>query len=500
MAQKLNIVKSITPKNNAKDISTKDSIKIVFTDSMSKDELKKNIIVQEVNGEIIPTEQAYEGTIKTLTIKPLSLLPFNKKIEVLIKGGSEGIKTVFGDTLMNNISNFFTTEEEQESKAIVAPSDIKVIDNKGFISITFNKANATATSYKITNTNQLNSLNIYPDANEETTTNNRIQVPLKFEEGLYYLWMKNIYKEKDSIVESEYTMHQFEINKEEELPPLVTNISIVNSYPGQDSLITDISKFAVEFSDKVSNPDLTKCIKINKATESDFSSILFSSYIDVEILEQKENIVIFKAKDDSIEKSIKYRITLDKDIQNEAGAKLGLNKHIDFMVYPDKFYTSVKSVRVILGQFNDLFSDLDIMELIADISNATHSRLEKSPTYKAEEWEDGKCPYYVSEYVKYKTVYLLVLNNILKQASSQGKDIKLADLSVGEKNMASTELKNLLKLLKDELDKWEDILDNEAKQAKFAKSKKAVWAKENEFTTTYPDNVSRLPFKELGGN
>ena len=169
------------------------------------------------------------------------------------------------------------------------------------------------------------------------------------------------------------------------------------------------------------------------------------------------------------------------------------------MIYPERFYTSVKSVRIILGQFNDLFTDLDIMELIADVSNSTYSRFENSKTFKKEEWEDGSCPYYVSEYVKFKVVYLLVLNNILKTASGSGKNIKLADLEVGERNMASTELKDLLKFLKDELDKWEDLVEEELKQAKFAKSKASIWAKDNEFKTEYPTHINRLPFKDIGG-
>ena len=499
MAQIINIVKTIIPKNSSKNISTKTSIKLTFTESVSKEELLKNVILREVNGNIIEHKQVYEGTIKTLTIQPLSLLPFNKKIEIFIKGGKDGIKTVYENTLINDISNFFTTEEEEEKKAIIPPSEIKIVENNGYISINYNKEKADVTYYKITETNEFTSKNIYPDNNEEINTGIRIQVPHKFKEGMYYLWMKNIYKEESELKESEYILTSFEVNEiDTTIPPM--NLSILESYPGENQIIKDFSKFAIKFSDEITNDNLEELITISKEIENDFSNILFNNLLKIKIESNNKGLVIFNLiNENDIEKGIKYNINIDKNISNSKNIKLGINKKINFMIYPERFYTSVKSVRIILGQFNDLFTDLDIMELIADVSNSTYSRFENSKTFKKEEWEDGSCPYYVSEYVKFKVVYLLVLNNILKTASGSGKNIKLADLEVGERNMASTELKDLLKFLKDELDKWEDLVEEELKQAKFAKSKASIWAKDNEFKTEYPTHINRLPFKDIGG-
>lgn len=497
-----NLIRATTPSNKSKNVPSEEIIKVVFSEGINNVDLESKITLKEVNGESLEYTILYQGMNKTLFITPKNKLPYNKKIEVVLKGGKEGISTIYDNTLLDNFSISFDTELEVESEAINTPKNVIVLEEKGFLNIKIEKDNAHKVSFKITDSNT-GGTNLYPDANEEESSSLNIDISKKFEEGIYYLWIRNMYIKESTVEYSEYKIIQIDIDApEEEIFPIDFNLKLLESYPSVNQIIKDYSKMAFKFSKDVNTLNLKDKIKINLALENSFMDQLFTdSDIDFNIEENNhDDVITLSILESPFRVGEKYKVVLDKTISSkEDNLLLGRNIEIPFIITPTIFYTTIKAVRIILGHFNGLFEDSEIMDLIADISNASYQKAKASPSFKPEEWENGNCPYYISEYVKFKTVYLLVLNNIMKSASGSGKNIKLGDLEVGERNMNSTELVDLLKFLKDELDTWEDIVEEEIKTIKFAGSKTTVRASKGEYKASYPTFIPRVPYKELGG-
>lgn len=489
-------IKDIQPENNTKHIPIITHFKMIFLESIDEDIIKDSIFIKESNGSDLEYQYIYTGMNKTLILTPVKPLENSKRLELIIKGGKEGIKTIFDNTIEKDIVFFYETEEKDKSESIKQPQNIKVNVNGNFVSIEKEKDNSDAVSYKICN-ELTNPINVYPEVGELESKFNKFDVPKKLEIGIYYLYIRNLYYIKDKHVYSEYTTTSFEIKKEEETVNTF-NINVVGSYPRNNEIIDNLDKFGFSFSEELAPVNLSD-IQIYEKVNNVYMNNLFNSYIDITDLETVgDNIKFSIEKKDILKKGIAYTIKLRENIKSLKDHNLGEDNYFDFMIYPDRFYTTISAVRTLLGEFSTLFDDLMIMELIGDTSNSTYSRCERMTSFKAEEWEDNKAPYYVSEYVKFKVVYLLILNNILKTASGSGKDIKLADLEVSEKQMASSELKDLLKFLKLELDKWEDELENSVK-AKFAKATSSSKSKNSEYKSEYPSFINRNPYRKLGG-
>ena len=140
-------------------------------------------------------------------------------------------------------------------------------------------------------------------------------------------------------------------------------------------------------------------------------------------------------------------------------------------------------------------SDETILKYMNENSVYAHEIVSKSNGYNASDYEDGKAPYYVHQFVRYKTDYDLILGIIAKEASGVGKSITLGDLQVSKDDTISSMydiLDYFLKMLKG----FEDELTGESARG----NARAVMVVRGEDSAdgAYPDFMDREEFKELG--
>ena len=502
MADVTNLVKNTYPLNGTKNVSTQANILINFSEDMNVDTVtSKEIILKEVNGVVLTATYEYLRMQKQLKIKAVEPLKPDTKYQVTILSKEFGPISIIGTRLKDDKIIIFTTEQGEESLP-KTPENVSVIENDGFIKATWTSTPQTVSLVVKDSTSDTAAI-IWPEVEYQISSNN-IEIPKKFPIGDYSFWIRS-YVVKDEInIYSEYKKVPFQVKEKEIIPPEVFNLFITKSYPENKAMIEVLDKFALLFNEEVDVNALDESsIYITKFEKDEFiSQILGEQIIDFVIKEKEETLIKSKMltlipEKTLFEKGGLYKIKASSQIHKfgDPFVSLGKNYEIVFRYKWAYYYATVESVRLWLGGFGNDFDDDVIESMIAEASAMMYNKFSKGANFNKEEWENGIVPYNVPLYISAWVAYRLILNQIVKSSSGHQKDIQLGDLSVGEKNMQSTELVDLLGLLKAELDKLEDTIDNEALSASFAKGSISI---KGETGAPYPEYTTKNPFADWG--
>lgn len=504
-----NLVSKVYPTQNAENIVLMPSIRIVFTESMKVDSLNENtIFLQKVNGEVIKLSYLYENITKTLELIPTSPLDQNTSYTLYVKKGAVGPMSIV-QTEHDRLSSFtFRTQAETPSSAeAITPSGVVVEASNGYISVSWNSV-GQRTKVSLRSSEDDIAKYIWPSNSDYAiqSTENKIDIPQKINPGSYYIWIKHELDKGEETSSSTYIKKSIVIEEEPPIP-LPTNpfnLNIVRTYPENNSIAKNLDKLAVVFSEDINLSSIShEDLQILDADTDEFMAELFEikSYEYTIPLTETPQKTLRIIPQFEFEAGKTYKLILSKNIHSSENptVNLGESKTIQFTKIWEHFFASIESIRTILGNFSSSFDDVQISKVIAELSQQLYARFLGNTTSDSAKWKDSGIPYYVVEYIKYKTAYMLVLNLVVKDTVGQSENIKLGDLQVEESASRSSELVDLLGLLKEEMEKWETPLESSAKAVTFAKMSSSIRASSNEYGATYPDHMTRVPFNELGG-
>jgi hypothetical protein len=104
----------------------------------------------------------------------------------------------------------------------------------------------------------------------------------------------------------------------------------------------------------------------------------------------------------------------------------------------------------------------------------------------------------MSEYVKYRTAYHLILSEATQHASSAAESIKLGDLQVSEAAYTNSDLAKLLGLLQEHLKQAKSKLDETLEPIIPTNIVKASYSLKASKIQPYLPEYTRTPFKNIG--
>lgn len=556
-----NLVSKILPNKDLEEVGVQSHFRLFFTENMQLDSLhEETIYIQKVNGAKVEATYQYHSMDKELTVTPTTL-SFNTRYELVIEEKEQGPISIVENQQNKKIRVAFQTVSAPEANIPKAPSEIKVSVTETEVQVLFttNTQETRASIYK-KDTHQSFRV-WPTDKEWETLTTTSFSLPHTFLPGTYVLNLQGketlegqIYE--STIIETPFVIEpdkpEEETQPESPVSPLPTfNLSVLKTYPTDNGVLIG-NRYVVLFSEAID----VNALQINDIQVFDenedpllaeilgiqtYPYVLEQTEIKEESTGEEEVEQGIQILDDTIDEGLispdlnpsednlletptlhpiifppsnyvtlrfdepltpgkKFKVVLSKKIHPVGRPQVSLPKTTTF-TFRQKwahYYTDVEVVRVLLGFFSSLFtSDETISLLIAEVSNQMYQLLKGRKDFDEEAWENGEIPFFALEFVKYKVAYLLVLNQIVAQSTGKEESVKLGDLSVTDKGASTTELADLLALLKEEMKKWEDMLLKEP--FAFAKMKTTLRASTSEKGATYPDYFARVPFSALGG-
>lgn len=152
--------------------------------------------------------------------------------------------------------------------------------------------------------------------------------------------------------------------------------------------------------------------------------------------------------EDTLLNNNKYSVFLELD---------DLTVRFSFTSKYSPLYASVDIIDGDIGPFIEGFTEEEINRQIHAVSIEAQKMAYNDTTFSDEAFDYENPPYFVRQYVRYKTEYNLAKKQYVKMARASGNDKTLGDFSVS-KDFSLSDLKELLGMLKDDLKPWADEL------------------------------------------
>ena len=286
------------------------------------------------------------------------------------------------------------------------------------------------------------------------------------------------------------------------------NVSIWASYPESGDLVDDVEDLVVTFSTEINTETLaTQVFLQEQAISPLLRRLKESTRIPLTIDSQASNgqTIIFVPASE-LSPGVAYELILKAGIASatDPTLTLGTDQTIPFQTKWELFYTSVDSVKLILGLFREAYTDAEIATMIHQQSLATYQLVSMLEGFDPILWE-GAAPYAASQYVLYRTAYQSMLGQVIESSSGMHKSIQLGDLRVSDSSSVSAEITDLMGLFQKEMDKWWDVLTGGEDITiddgiyRPVLSSRLGTATKGETVAPYPGFLSRSSYAELGG-
>ena len=283
-------------------------------------------------------------------------------------------------------------------------------------------------------------------------------------------------------------------------------VSLLESYPENGDLVEPNAKFVFIFDGHVEASDVEENIFVKSSKMSPLLESL-----------QEEKLIYGKAEENSDgEKSVfiltlnslletgqQYQVVVKKELHSSMQNDIRITFHTSF----ERMFVDVDTVRLVLGQFADRLTDLELAKLINQQSNSVYQLSSMMDSFNEADWvESGgmiiKFPYAAGQYVIYSTAYYAILGQSLETSSGISESIKLADLSVSGSSEVSDSLSDLLEALKAEFERWWNVLKGEPEVIEPGQPNPNYSMRTTTragATSPYPDFHTRVPFEDIGG-
>lgn len=463
------IVNSIYPRNAEENVPIDAEIRIVFSNHMNKETVEDSNRIQLLRDNTpIDAKYEYIGMQKALTITPYRELKTGETYRIKIKGLDEGPRTIYDSQLEKDITYYFITKDGPIK-------DIKIKDLswsdtiKGKENLTWNDSASELDEQEVKNEEGPT------DGDEPSQISTTHQ-----EEGTQVLY--------DPLMQEQ------------------SNLVLEKSFPSSGDLLELDSKMILVFNkdieaNKLQENIFVKKSKLNSLLEDLSTEELIKGTVTTQNETEKDKTLVFQPSV-PLEPGTEYELVIKESLSAEFSTTVRIRFHTLFK----RMFADVDTVRLVLGQFAERLTDLELAKLINQQSNSIYQLASMMPSFDEAEWpETGgviiEFPYAASQYVVYSTAYYAILGQSLEGSSGISESIKLADLSVSGSSETSDNLSDLLELLKAEYERWWDVLQGKAEEIKegVPNPNRYMVTATRAGNTPYPDFQTRVPFEEIGG-
>lgn len=499
------LITGVNPANNEKGVAVNTPITIQFAVDMDITSLtKSNIILRKVNGGIIEYSLQYINVTKRTTVIPLEPLESGTKYQLQIVGGTVGVKSITGTHLGETRAYLFTTNHQV---LLTAPASVAASVSNGFVTVTWAQPDqydpALTLSYElmISRSSLVTDPPIWPSVGDiNFTGGTTLSIPKQLSDGNYYAFVRA----KNNSGISEWSSYQFHVAASEgaHLPspsPVDSGsmFEVVETYPKANAVditpesITLIMSAAID-QDSV---DENTVYIVPKVKQNNFTMIDFltefapNKRIESEV-QVVGNIMIINA---ALEEDREYTVVIRESVKSVDGETLGEPYAWSFMSKFSILYGDSESIRDDVGTAFTHLSDKTLYKYMRDISRYAYEVVSRRVDFNPSDYEDGRAPYYVHQYVRFQVAYDLTLNAHMQQSAGSGSSVRLGDLTV-DKRSEGVDVTGLLQALKDKIRPWRDLLHGHHNRG-YAKPVSVV---KGENGAAYPDFLTRAEYRELG--
>lgn len=287
----------------------------------------------------------------------------------------------------------------------------------------------------------------------------------------------------------------------------LSDFHIVETYPSNNGIWNTKEPIAIRFSLPILEGQENKISLFEKPISN---LLLITETIPFTVNYSEDNRTIFIKPTTEIKSNSGYTLKIEKTFGSNNDLTIESTQSLNIWTQPEFSYLTVEELRLAAGDFASQYTDAQLVNLIGLSSKDVYQSI---LLYKELYLDDTLIitsevfPYGTTQYVLNSVLYKLVLNESLITASGRSKNITLGDLTVGGSGSTASNLPDLLKLLKDEIDRWwKIIIKRNPFDSNSDNPAEAVWIKDITSSTRginnypYPDFQTRVPFNELGGN
>lgn len=498
------LITGISPTNNEKNVAINTTITISFSTDMDVATLNSGtLVLRKVNGDIITCTIEYVNLHRKAIITPSVSLESGTQYQLQVAGGEDGIQSITGEYLSESRYYEFTTNYEV---LLSPPTSVSVSVSSGFPTVSWSQPDqydpALALSYEVMISSSSLSTDppIWPSTGDVNTTGNTtLSVPKQFSDDNYYAYVRA----KNDTGVSDWGSYQFSITTESPVEVSTSLFEAIEVYPKVDSVDITPEQIIVVLSDNVDESSVTSdtFYVVAKAKKGSLTTIDFLTEFSpskqiaavIDPIVSPTNIITLTPESGVIVNDAEYTVVLRESIQSASLETLGEAYAWSFMSKFSILYGDVEVIRDnVTSAFVEL-TDKTLYKYISDISRYAYNVVSRRSDFNASDYEGGKAPYYVHQYVELQATYDLIINAHMRASSGSGSSVRLGDLSV-EKNSESEDITAMLRNLKDRIKPWEDLLHGHHNRG-YAKPVSVV---KGEAGAAYPDFLTRAEYRELG--
>lgn len=508
------LVIGVNPANNETTVPTDKAVVITFSKHMDVASLTtSNLVLKEVNGDIVPYTMTYSANIMTATLTPSVNYNPGTQYQLKIVGTADGIKSITGDYMGVSRSYEFTTSF---TSSLSYPTNLSASVDSGFVTLTWQRPAdydiGSVLSYEvnISSSNDPLSAPMWPSTGDINQTHATVlNVPKKFSEGNYYAHIRALHGDDTS----EWTSIQFLVEAPATVPAPtlppdnggdIFSFDVLDTYPRKDSVDVTPQQVMIVFGADVDPATATEdSIYIIKKEDKDELSLIdfLTDYSPAKKVEATlepivtPNIVVLSA---TLEDDAEYTVIVRETVANSTGGALGIAYHWSFLTKYTQLYGDPALVRQDLGGLSDSVSDKQLYQFLSESTKYAYQIASLSAAFDSTLYANGAAPYYMHQYVRFRTVYNLIINSQLNAGGAAGftTDVTLGDLTVSKEASGGASLSDVLAELKVGMKQFMDMIQGHNNRG-YAKPIVVI---RGENAEAYPDFLSgtRSEFPELG--
>jgi hypothetical protein len=519
------LVIGVDPANNETQVPVNKDITITFSKHMDVGSLtSSNLTLKVINGDVVPILISYNATSMSAKIianysnqlgMPAQALQAGTQYQLIITGGVDGIKSVLGDYMTVSRTYEFSTSS---TATVTQPLDVTVTTDSGYPTVTWMKPRDFDITYPVTYEVMISTSNdplnapVWPATGDiNQTVTNVLNVPKKLTEGTYYAYVRAL----NGSATSDWTMQQFSV-----VAPVVNptpdpsepstgggnifSFDVVDTYPRRDDADITPEQIMIVFDGNVDPTTVTAgsvyiVKRQDKATLNlvDFMTNYAPSKAIPATINVDQALVTLTA---TLEDGAEYTVIIRESVKNDSGTNLGVAYHWSFVSKYTQLYGSAELVRQDIGSFSDALTDKVLYRYLKDSTDYVYQVASNASSFIPSNYTDGKAPYEVHQYVRYRTAYALLLNSQLHASGGSGsaftKEIKLGDLTVQQEQSSagSISISSVMGDLQDKMKLYMDMIQGHHNRG-YAKPSVVV---RGENIEAYPTFMTRAEYSDLG--
>jgi len=523
------LVVGMTPTSNEMGVALTVTLSISFQRNMNPSTLNSSTLkLRKVNGGNVPVTITYDNVTKKVAVKPTEPLEPSVQYQMEIVGGQNGVVSVIDDYL--SVSRFYEFYTKEQDVALPV-KNIQLTEHNGIITAEWSAVDLIG-SYqyllKLSHSNLPENAGIWPSYNLYETNALTVDIPKKVEPGTYYV---HIQVKKNDMV-SEYRTASIAVKEAEATPspsegspdvPVDVStdlyLRVLETYPRNEAFHITPDRVGVLFSEEIDLTTYADWFRVEEVTGLETASFLSlgintvpGKIVEIEAELERTKVLTF-IPDVPFQKDKTYQLILKKETKTPVSEEQTMELEGNLIVISGKakelesefrstfqsafthYYVTVDEVKTELRYFGAFVDEKTLAKLIVANSKAAYQMASLLKNFDATLYVDGAAPFYMHEYVKYKTSYDVALTSMVELTMGTDKTIRLADLQVQETGRQSFVLQSLITELKAKIKPWEDLMHGRTARG-YASMGTAVYSEEG---NPYPDFFDgRTEFPELG--